>query len=251
MKIMEFERRLYLHSEALKQSMTAPFADETEDFIMKKAAEKKKVINYKKTVAIIAVAACFLLGSTAFAVGFQTGIFSWSEKEYTALPAEQQLVEDVGYAPQIVQSFENGFSYTNGHAVNNERMDEETGSVDSFKSAMFNYEKDGESVSLWQEKAENAFAPTGRVIGIVDGVELYYSSYVNKIVPADYQMTDADIEAEEKGELVFTWGSDSVMIMEVKNLTWIEDGISYMLLQTGGTLNADDMRAMAKEILAR
>ena len=41
MKIMELERRLYQHAEALKQSMTAPFACETEDFIMKKAAEKQ------------------------------------------------------------------------------------------------------------------------------------------------------------------------------------------------------------------
>ena len=63
-------------------------------------------------------------------------------------------------------------------------------------------------------------------------------------------MTEADKEAEEKGELVFSWGSDSVQIMEVKNACWSEDGISYMLLQTGGELTENDMVSMAKEAIA-
>ena len=49
---------------------------------------------------------------------------------------------------------------------------------------------------------------------------------------------------------VFSWGSDSVQIMEVKNACWSEDGISYMLLQTGGELTENDMVSMAKEAIA-
>ena len=60
-----------------------------------------------------------------------------------------------------------------------------------------------------------------------------------------------DKEAEEKGELVFTWGSDSVQTMEVKSLQWMRDGVQYMLLQMGGELDAEDMVAMAKEAIAK
>ena len=73
---------------------------------------------------------------------------------------------------------------------------------------------------------------------------------MNKIVPEDYQMTEADKEAEARGELVFSWGSDSVQTIEVKNVSWARDGISYMLLQTGGNLTEAEMISMAKQAIA-
>ena len=217
---------------------------------MKKAAESRKVINYKKAIAIIAVAATFLLGSTAFACGVLDGWFSHSDKEYYELPSEQQFVEDVGYAPVLIQEFENGYAFINGCVVDNERADSETALVEKFKSAMFEYEKDGDIVFFTQEKFDAAQSQ-GTLVDSFAGVDIYYFGYMNKIVPADYQMTEADKEAEEKGELVFTWGSDSVQTMEVKSLTWMRDGILYNLLQTGGELDAEELVSMAKEAIAK
>lgn len=217
---------------------------------MKKAAESRKVINYKKAIAIIAVAATFLLGSTAFACGVLDGWFSHSDKEYYELPTEQQFVEDVGYAPVLIQEFENGYAFINGYVVDNERADSETALVEKFTSAMFEYEKDGDIVFFAQEKFDAA-QPQGTLVDSFAGVDIYYFGYMNKIVPADYQMTEADKMAEEKGELVFTWGSDSVQTMEVKSLTWMRDGILYNLLQTGGELDAEELVSMAKEAIAK
>lgn len=250
MKNTGFEQRLYEHASCLKENMTAPFSNETEDFIMKKAAESKKTVNYKKVIAVVAVAACFLLGSTAFATGVLSGWFSHSEKEYAALPSEQEYLEDVGYAPVLIQEFENGYSYKTGYAVNNDRADSDTAVVESFMSGMFEYEKDGNTVSFWQEKYDGA-QEYGTKVDSFAGVDLYYSSYMNKIVPEDYQMTEADEEARTKGELVFTWGSDSVQVIEVKSVQWIKDDIHFMLLQTGGELGADELCSMAKEAIAK
>jgi len=249
MKNTDFEQLLYAHAACLKDSMAAPFSNETEDFIMKKAAEGKKIINYKKIIAIIAVAATFLLGSTAFANGVLNGWFSYSEKEYASVPTEQEFVEDVGYAPVLIQEFENGYSYETGYVIDNEHADSKTAVVEKFKSAMFEYAKDGNTVYFSQDKFDSA-VNVGTVVDSFAGVDLYWKSYMNKIVPEDYQMTEADQEAEEKGELVFTWGSDSVQTMEVKSLQWMRDGVQYMLLQMGGELDAEDMVAMAKEAIA-
>lgn len=247
MKISDFEKRMYRHAVVLKNTMQSPSCVQTEELVMKNTA--KKVINYKKLVAIVAVAACFLLGSTAFASGVLTGWFSSADKEYSSMPTEQECIEDVGYAPVLVQEFENGYSYSTGYVVNNERADEKTGEVDKFKSAMFEYEKDGDIVYFWQEKYEGA-GVNGTLVDSFAGVDIYYYSYTNKIVPVDYQMTEADVEAEENGEVIFSWGSDEVMVMEVKNLMWLKDGVQYSLLQTGGLLSCDELCAMAKEAIA-
>ena len=166
------------------------------------------------------------------------------------MPSEQEYIADVGYAPVIIQEFENGYSYKTGYVVDNEYADSKTGKVEKFKSAMFEYEKNGELLYFWQEKSDS-ISLNGDVVDSFAGVDIYYSRYMNKIVPEDYHMTEADKEAEAKGELVFSWGSDSVQIMEVKNACWADDGISYMLLQTGGDLTEEDLIAMAKEAMAK
>ena len=249
MKTTELEVRLQQHAEHLKNSMAAPFCDGMEEYIMKKAAESKRSINFKKVIAGVAVAATFLLGSTAFASGVLTGWFSYSDKEYTTMPSEQECIQDVGYAPVLIQEFDNGYSYATGYAVNNERADEKTGLVDEFKSAMFEYEKDGDIVYFWQEKYDG-LQNYGTLIDSFAGVEIYYTGYMNKIVPEDYEMTEADKEAEENGDLVFTWGSDSVQTREVKSLQWIKNGVGFNLLQTGGKLTVDELVCMAKEAIA-
>lgn len=249
MKNSVFEEQLYAHAACLKDSMAAPFSNETEDFFMKKAAEGKKIINYKKLIAIVAVAAVFLMGSTAFATGMLEGWFSYSDKKYDSLPSEQEYIEDVGYAPVLIQDFENGYSYETGYVVNNEHADSKTGEIEKFKSAMFEYTKEGNSVYFSQEKFDAA-VNTGAVVDSFAGTELYWKSYMNKIVPEDYQMTEADKEAEARGELVFSWGSDSVKTMEVKSLMWTRDGIQFCLMQMGGELTEADMLVMAKEAIA-
>ena len=248
MKLSETEQRLRAHAARVKEHMAAPFENDKEVFIVKKT-EGKKMINYKKLISIAAVAAVFLMGSTAFATGVLSGWFSHSEKEYTSIPSEQEYLEDIGYAPVLIESFDNGYAYKTGYVVDNEHADGKSGVVEKFKSALFEYEKDGDLVYFSQEKFDSA-VNNGILADSFAGVDMHYSSYMNKIVPEDYQMTEADKEAEAKGELVFSWGSDSVRTMEVKSLSWIEDGIQFMLMQMGGELTQADMIAMAKQAIA-
>ena len=91
----------------------------------------------------------------------------------------------------------------------------------------------------------------GDAVDTIDGVDILYHSYTNKIVPSDYRMTDEDKKAEANGELVFSYGSSKVEIKEVQSVLWSEDGIHYSLMQIDGKLSANELAEMAKEIIER
>lgn len=207
-----------------------------------------KVSVYKKVALIVTVLTIFFMSSTAFSRYVPAGIVSTKDKQYPYLPTEQEYVDDIGFKPVLIQEFKNGYCYRNGYVVNDGHADSKSSQIEEFNSSIFEYEKDGDLVCFCQVSAEFA-TNRGAIVDSFTGVELYYKSYTNKIVPEDYQMTEADKTAEEKGELIFTWGSDTVEIIEVKSLMWIKENIQYSLLQTGGLLGAKDMCEMAKEAL--
>lgn len=75
--------------------------------------------------------------------------------------------------------------------------------------------------------------------------------YTNKLVPPDYKLTDEDKKAKENGELVFSYGSDKVEIIEVQSAVWTEDGVHYLLMQMDGKLSADELADMAAEAIEK
>ena len=84
---------------------------------------------------------------------------------------------------------------------------------------------------------------------MIKGKEIYYTSLKNKFVPPDYQLTDADKEAEKSGELVFSYGSDQVEIITVQALSWSDGDMHYELMQMDGKLTKDDLIGMACDII--
>ena len=155
------------------------------------------------------------------------------------------------YTPVLIDTFENGYAFKSGDVVNNNLTDESGKSVEKFKSVSFDYEKNGDTVIFAQDKYSSATEPVGDVIGTVNGTAVYYYSYVNKCVPADYKLTEADKKAEADGELVFSYGSPEVQVQTVQFVTWLKGGMQYQLMQLDGKLTADGLFKMAKEVLSR
>ena len=223
-----FEIILRAHAARVKGTMTSPFRYETEEFFMRKKS-------HRKTMLLVAVAAAFLLSISALAAGFIPGWFSASTGEATA--------------PEL-ESFENGYAYASGQSMDNS-VTEDDGSVkEQFKSAFFVYEKDGDEVWFSQDASESVNVEKGRLAATVDGIDIYYYSYENKAVPEDYQKTPEDIAAEERGELILSWGSDSVRQYTVQSVEWRRGNIACCLMQMDGALSEAELIAMAKECLA-
>lgn len=213
---------------------------------------KQNTMKFKKKVIFIAVAAAFALAATALAAG--GAVANWfgtssSKPDYTALPTVQQVESDIGYTPVVIEKFENGYTFELGRVINNNLADEAGNSVESFKSVSFEYKKNGDCVVFTQEKFETEVDMAGSVAACVNGVDVYFFSYTNKLVPSGYKLSADEQKAAENGEVVFSYGSSKVETKYVQSATWIKDGVRYELLQIDGKLSSDELCAMAKEII--
>lgn len=243
----DLENMLRRHADSMKNNMASPFQEELEELIMTNNSASKA--RKTKRIAFIALAAALLLGTTAFAAGgYVGGWFSGTIEKFESMPDEAKLSCELGYTSICIPEFENGYAFKAGSIDNNEVFDPDLGLVDNFKSATFVYEKDGDSVYFTQTKSDR-IAALGEILENHKGIDIYFYSYINKVVPADYQLTMADKAAEESGEVIFSYGSDKIITMEVTDVQWAENGITYNLTQMGGKLSADDMANMAKEII--
>ena len=223
--------------------------------ILSAAVERKSItMKSKRKIALITVAATLVMGITVFATN--GSISQWlgsssSIPNYKTLPTTEQIVKDIGYEAVTIEEFSNGYQFNNGSIVNNALADKTGNVTEKFKSVSFCYEKNGDEVIFSQNKFNSTVETSGEVITSIDGVDLYYDSYTNKLVPGDYEMTDEDKRAEQNGELVFSYGMDEVEIVEVQTVAWQKDTIRYQLLQIDGKLSADELSEMAKEIIEK
>lgn len=208
----------------------------------------------KKKIALIAVAATLVMGITVFAAsGIISQWFSSSSSipDYKTLPTSEQVQKDIGYEAVTIEEFKNGYKFDNGSVVDNVLTDDNGKAVEKFKSVTFRYRKDADEILFSQDKVNSQFEANGEVIATVDGIDVYYYSYTNKVVPPDYKLTEDDKKAEETGELVFSYGSSKVEIKEIQSVSWKKGDVSYQLLQIDGKLTQDELVEMAREIIEK
>ena len=92
-------------------------------------------------------------------------------------------------------------------------FDEENGTEEKYKSFMADYEKDGDKVMLSADTYADSHKDQGNSeVSDYNGIAIAYISYVNKVVPADYQQTEQDMKDEESGKYVFSYGAEKVVI---------------------------------------
>ena len=56
----------------------------------------------------------------------------------------------------------------------------------------FDYQKNGDVVSFKQQKFNSKLTPAGDIIATINGTNLYYVHYINKVVSDDYELTEQD-----------------------------------------------------------
>jgi len=240
--------------EAMKSIEISP---ETKRRILNKSIKLKQnkeryTMISKKKIGFIALAATMILGVTAFAAsGIISSWFSSSSSipNYNTLPTATQSINDVGYAPILIEKFDNGYTFDSGHIVENVFEDDNNTSVENFKSFYFQYTKNRDVVTLSQAKYNSEVSQDGTLVSSKNGNDIYFSAYTNKIVPPNYKLTEEDKIAEQNGELVFSYGLDNVSISEVMAVSWTIEDMYFQLLQIDGNLSADDLVEMANYII--
>lgn len=210
------------------------------------------VMKAKMKYMLAAVVAILALATTALAASGTIAMWnghSASTPDYTTLPSAQECAEVIDFEPVLMEQFENGYAFESGNVVFNDMTNESGQSVETFNSLELRYEKNGDQVIFSQLKCNTEIEESGSIAANVDDINIYYHGYDNKVVPADYEMTDADKLAEASGALVFSWGSDAVEIIRVQSVGWFKDGIHYSLMQMNGALTPAELTNMAAEII--
>lgn len=115
----------------------------------------------------------------------------------------------------------------------------------------FDYQKNGDVVSFEQQKFNSKLTPAGDIIATINGTNLYYVHYINKVVSDDYELTEQDKKDQASGKVVFSYdGSASqIEVSQVQSVNWNKDDIQYDLLQIDGKLSAGELADMAKEVI--
>ena len=119
------------------------------------------------------------------------------------------------------------------------------------KSVSFDYQKNGDVVSFEQQKYNSKLIPSGDIIATVNGTNLYYVHYINKVVSDDYELTEQDKKDQASGKVVFSYddSTSQIEVSQVQSVNWNKDGVQYDLLQIDGKLSAGELADMAREVI--
>ncbi|WP_160690626.1 hypothetical protein [Clostridium sp. C2-6-12] len=180
--------------------------------------------------------------------------------EIKTFPSKDKVKENVGFTPKYVEAFKNGFKFNTFNYSNQEIRDDKGAAVDKYKSAEFEYAKEGskkgQGLFMSAEKIDKKYFDenTSKNVTSIEynGVKIEYSSSQYKSVPEGYNPTEEEKELQNKGLLQIGYGSESeeIKVSQNQSVMWYEDGISYSILNMDYTeLSKDDMINMAKEVI--
>lgn len=222
-------------------------------------AEKKEIPhmsgkNIRRTIVLIA-AVMMLLTVSAYALNGTVACWGTAKSSYyysfESLPSSEKLEKELGYLPAITAEFENGYTLRSGSIFYGAFFDADYNELERFKEMTVNYFKDGDKLIYTVRRFDTLTEMGGDIIADVDGVPVKYNAYNNKLVPADYELTDEDKAAKESGELIFSYGTDNIEIVRVQGVSWEQDGILYGFTQIDGKLTPGELVAMAAELINR
>ena len=217
---------------------------EREGYFMKKGFMKKTIV----TLAAI----CVLGSITAFAVEKITGITSHTNRNDAVYTYEQALDLQKTHGPAISfpKEFSNGYAFSSAVPEYYETNDDNGNKVGSGSTLSVIYTKDGNESVTFSAEVELGESETPTEEKTLDnGTTLRFYKTINKFVPVNYELTEEDKKAQEAGHFNLAYGSEKVEIQTSYMVEWDMDGQGYSLFKFGEDLSADELFAMAEEII--
>ena len=211
-----------------------------------------KTIKFKR-VLVIAAAAILMLGITVIAasiiLGAREGHIS-TEPTYYNVPTVSELNKDIGISVKVLEKYTNGYVFKAGHISELTDYDTENSIIGKYKGLYCSYENNGDTISLDIDRG--IFPELGSNEKVVDeykNSEIRYVSYINKVVPGDYKLTEQDVIAEKSGKYVLSYGADELKIIKVQILSWTYNGLNYSICALDNDITVDELVEMAKETI--
>ena len=205
-----------------------------------------------RKIAVVAAAACVLGSMTAVAAGKITHVSSHSyhtnDFTYEKLGETE---ERLGFATKAPEAFNNGYRFSVGVPVEQSGMDEEGNPVEMGEAVSLTYKKKGQPDLFGSVEKSGPYGISGQADQVFDhnGIAIEFSEYEYRMVPPDYQVSEAEQAMVDAGELVIAYGSRKVENKVYQSLSWEEGGVHYNMDVFDSDLTADQMAGMAVEII--
>ncbi|MEG0326182.1 MAG: hypothetical protein RR324_08630 [Cellulosilyticaceae bacterium] len=226
---------------------------------MKKLISKKRI---SKRAGII-LGLCIATAVVAAPLIQQNSYISMSgAKRYKEFAELEKVVKKIGITPKYLETLPNGFYFEEATLVES-YIDDESGKIleGSKKTGVsISYTKDGvtqgdfmslsiEPITEVDRQVRQQLLQVYDSVNVYEGITLNYESMAYKFVPEDYELTEADIKAQEDGDLAISVGSTEVEMSLMKSVLWEDNGLSYILTNSNYDLSEDEMLDIAKAII--
>lgn len=254
-----------MNNERLEQILTQNLTPETPDKLINErlkaqmANKAGKDNNMKKfsikKAAIMTAAACLAVGAVSVAYTGATYKTAGSRpNEFTSYDDLSKAESKAGIDVKAVERFANGYTFNEMSITHNAEHTEEGTVVARYDGISISYEKEGaDTLHLDMEAAEHSDLREDEAAAQteIDGINVKYYVDTYKWVPAGYELTDEDQANLEKGNYYISSGADEISENKVCHAVWEQDGITYILNDIYGYISADELFAMAAEIIAQ
>ena len=228
-----------------------------DDTYIREAAQTPKMRKRKLPwKALVAAALIPLLTITAYAgdvLNIRTLVSGMTHYTSSQLSDMDQAMEKAGFQMDVKESFQNGFTFDKVYVEDTRGLDENNREVLKYREVEVNYRNaDGIRLCLFAnpdiEEITDSESPVAQTAQI-GGVTVSYHLDHYKVVPPDYQLSEAEKQWESIPGNYISYGSDAVEETDVSFLCWEKDGIRYSFMDSGAKVTPQTLFAMAKELM--
>lgn len=220
---------------------------------------KGQIMNIRKAMkkAAAVLAAVLILATTAYASDFMnikslatTGRNDYLSESYKDMG---KAMKKAGFVITAPESFENGYSFRNVHVGESGAYDEDGEEQFTYMDLVVYYKNpEGTTLSLFTHSDREELSQRSRqpdMTRTFEDIQIDYQWDHYKFVPEDYELTPEDKAMLEQPGYYLSYGSDTVIEQNNHSLTWVKDGVSYHILDSGAKETPDTLFAMAEELI--
>ena len=205
----------------------------------------------KKLAAACLVAALAVTGAVA---GSGIAAYTFGGSSSNERMSYEQTQAALTDGAKLPEAFSNGFAFDRGVHVYGGEKDKDGNVLREWTDIEAEYTRDGAKLNLVTSAArdDGTTGDTERYDETreVGGVTVQYKENLYKGVPADYQPTAEEQAAVDAGELQIGYGTEAVETYDYQFLRWQQDGVVYTLTGFDLGMTADELFAMAGEVIA-
>ncbi len=222
---------------------------------------KDKIIMKKWTLGKVAAVAAIVVAASSgvvYAASVITGTAvhaDASDYKYTYEKSDKML-RKAGIDADIPESFSNGYSFDKAAILNPEGMDDTGAVVETWPEIDINYvndDQDGIRLSIQDASHASSESAAHTETREINGIPVNYDLDEYVFLPPSAEETGLSPEMQERSEndphFFIGYGSDAEEHSYFSNVSFVKDGVFYLIYGHNTNLTADDLFTMSSEII--